>query len=174
MSKKSKIIGLVIVLLVVVGLVVLDSSNPLLSVSALFFVFGMAGSFSDYLENKVLDHVLGGGDYTRPATVYVALFTAAPTDAGGGTEVTGGSYARVAVTNNATNWPAASGGAKSNGTDIAFAEATADWGNIAAFGIFDAITSGNLMKWGDLTVSKDVDSGDTAKFAVGELDITLD
>jgi len=134
----------------------------------------MAGSKSDYLENALLDHQLGGPDYTRPATVYVALYTVAPTDAGGGTEVSGGSYARVAVTNNATNWPAASGGAKSNGTEITFAEATADWGTVVAFGIFDAVTGGNLMDWADLTASKAIDSGDTAKFAVGELDLTED
>ena len=132
----------------------------------------MAGSKSDYLENKVLDHVLGGGDYTRPATVYIALYTVAPTDAGGGTEVTGGSYARVTVTNNATNFPAASGGAKSNGTEIAFVEATASWGTVVAFGIFDALTLGNLLYWADLTASKVIDSGDTAKFAVGDLDLT--
>lgn len=134
----------------------------------------MAGSKSDYLENEILDHVLGGGDYTRPATVYVALFTVAPSDAGGGTEVTGGSYARVAVTNNATNFPAASGGAKSNGTEITFPEATADWGTVVAFAIFDANAAGNMLYWADLSASKTIQSGDTAKFAVGDLDITED
>jgi len=134
----------------------------------------MAGSKSDFLENELLDHVLGGGDYSRPATVYVALFTVAPSDSGGGTEVSGGSYARVAVTNNATNWPAASGGAKSNGTEIAFPEATASWGTVVAFAIFDAETGGNMLYWADLTTSKSIDSGDTAKFAVGDLDITED
>jgi len=134
----------------------------------------MAGSKSDYLENKLLDHVLGGGDYTRPATVYVALFTVAPSDSGGGTEVTGGSYARVAVTNNVTNWPAASGGAKSNGTEIAFPEATASWGTVVAFAIFDAATAGNMLYWATLTTSKTIDQGDTAKFAVGDLDVTED
>ena len=132
----------------------------------------MAGSKSDYLENKLLDHVLGGGDYSRPATVYVALYTVAPTDAGGGTEVSGGSYARVAVTNNATNWPAASGGAKSNGTEIAFPTATADWGTVVAFAILDAASGGNFLYWADLTASKTVSNGDTASFAVGELDVT--
>ena len=134
----------------------------------------MAGSKSDFLENELLDHVLGGGDYSRPATVYVALFTVALSDSGGGTEVSGGSYARVAVTNNATNWPAASGGAKSNGTEIAFPEATASWGTVVAFAIFDASTGGNMLYWADLTTSKTIDSGDTAKFAVGDLDITED
>ena len=82
----------------------------------------MAGK-SDYLENKVLDHVLGGGDYTRPATVYIGLYTATPSDSGGGTEVAGNGYDRADVTNNATNFPASSGGAKSNGTAITFAAA---------------------------------------------------
>lgn len=134
----------------------------------------MAGSKSNDLENKLLDHVLGGGDYTRPATVYIALYTVAEDDAGGGTEVAAGDYVRKAVTNNATNWPAASGGAKSNGTEIAFAEATSSWGTVVSFGIWDAVSGGNLMYWGDLAVSKTIDGGDTAKFAVGELDITED
>jgi len=132
----------------------------------------MAGSKSDYLENELLDHVLGNSAYTAPATVYVALYTVAPSDAGGGTEVTGGSYARVAVTNNATNWPAASGGAKSNGTAITFPTATADWGTVVAMAILDAATAGNFLYWADLTASKTVNNGDTASFAVGELDVT--
>jgi hypothetical protein len=134
----------------------------------------MAGSKSDYLENELLDHVLGNAAYSAPATVYVALFTSAPTDAGGGTEVSGGSYARVAVTNNDTNWPAASGGAKSNGTEITFPDATADWGTVVAFAIFDAASDGNMLYWAELTQSKTVATGDTAKFAVGELDVTED
>jgi hypothetical protein len=134
----------------------------------------MAGSKSDFLENEILDHVLGNAAYSAPATVYVGLFTAAPTDAGGGTEVTGGSYARVAVTNNATNWPAASGGAKSNGAAVTFPTATASWGTVLAFGIFDAVSAGNLLYWADLTVSKAVGDGDTAEFAIGDIDITED
>lgn len=134
----------------------------------------MAGSKSDYLELELLDHVLGGADYSRPATVYVALYTVAPTDTGGGTEVTGGSYARVAVTNNDTNWPAAAAGAKANGTEITFPEATGDWGEVVAFAILDAAAAGNFLYWADLTVSKTINSGDTAKFAVGDLDVTED
>ena len=133
----------------------------------------MAGSFSDFLELELLDHVFGAAAYTAPVTLYIALFTAAPTDAGGGTEVTGGSYARVAVTNNATNFPAASAGAKSNGTEIAFTAATADWGTVVALGIFDAASAGNLLAWADLAANKVVNNGDTAKFPVNDLDITL-
>jgi hypothetical protein len=134
----------------------------------------MAGSFSDYLENALLDHVFGGGDYTRPATLYVAAFTAAPSDSGGGTECSGGSYARVAVTNNATNFPAASGGAKANGTAITFPSASASWGTVEAIGIFDADSSGNLLAWSTLTASKAVDSGDTLQIPIGDLDVSLD
>ena len=134
----------------------------------------MAGSKADFLENKLLDHVLGAATYTPPVTVYIALYTVAPSDAGGGTEVTGGSYARVAVTNNATNFPAATAGAKSNGTVITFPAATASWGTVVAHAELDAPTGGNFLYWGDLTVSKAINSGDTASFAVGDLDFTED
>lgn len=131
-------------------------------------------SKSDYLENKILDHQLGGPDYVRPATVYIALFTTAPTDAGGGVEVTGGSYQRVTVTNNATNFPAAVAGSKSNGTAITFVTPSASWGLITHFGIFDAISGGNLLRWGALTVPKTVDPGDQISFPPGELVATED
>ena len=134
----------------------------------------MAGSKSDYLENELLDHVLGNAAYSAPATVYIALYTVAPTDSGGGTEVSGGSYARKAVINNDTNFPAASSGAKANGTEITFVTATANWGTVVAFGIFDASSGGNLLYWADLTSSKTVNNGDTVKFAVGDLDVTED
>jgi hypothetical protein len=134
----------------------------------------MAGSKSNYLENALLDHVLGGGDYTRPATVYAALFTVAPTDAGGGTECSGNNYSRVAITNNATNFPAASSGAKSNGTAIVFPTASGSWGTVVALGIFDASSSGNLLYWADLTASKSVGANDRVEIAVGDLDITED
>lgn len=140
----------------------------------------MAGSFSDYLELELLDHVLGGADYTRPATVYVALFTDSNTatqrDAGTVTEVAGNNYARVSVTNNSTNFPAASGttATKSNGTAITFPQASGSWGTVTAFGIYDASSSGNLLMWGDLTTSKAIGSGDTPSFAASGITITLD
>jgi hypothetical protein len=133
----------------------------------------MAGSFADYLEDELLDHVFGGSDYTRPATVYIALYTVAPGDAGGGTECAAADYARLSITNNATNFPASSGGAKANGTEFAWSAATNDWGTIVAFGIFDAVSGGNLLCWADLSASKAVGVGDTAKFPIGDLDITL-
>jgi len=134
----------------------------------------VAGSASNDLENKVLNHILGGDDYTRPANVYLALYTSAPTDAGGGTEVSGGSYARKQVANNATNWPAATNGQKSNGVEIAFAEATASWGTVVAVGIHDAPEGGNLMFWADLQTPKEIGAGDTARFPAGSITITMD
>jgi len=134
----------------------------------------MAGSKSNYLELELLDHVLGNAAYSAPGTVWVALYTVAPTDAGGGTEATGGSYARVAVVNNDTNWPAASGGAKSNGAAVTFPQASASWGTVVAFAILDAASSGNFLYWGDLTANKVIDTGDTPSFAIGDIDITED
>ena len=128
-------------------------------------------SKTDYLENKVLDHTLGKTSYTMPS-VWVGLFTAAPSDAGGGTEVTGGSYARKSTAG--ADWAAASGGASSNANAITFVTPTGSWGTVTHFGLFDAATAGNLLRWGALAVSKTIGSGDPVSFAVGELDVTED
>lgn len=127
-------------------------------------------SFSDYLENELLDHVFKVGSFTVPTNLYVALYTAAPSDAGGGTEVSGGSYARV----NHNSWDVAAGGATENTGTVTFATATANWGTVTHVGIHDDLTAGNLIAWAALSASKSVDSGDTASFADGTLDITLD
>lgn len=131
-------------------------------------------SKSNYLENKLLDLVFGGTTFTPPATLYIALYTSDPTDADTGTEVSGGSYARVAVTNNATNWPAASGGQKSNANAITFAQATASWGTVTHVGIRDALTGGNLLYSGPLVTPRTVNNGDTFSFAATQLVITED
>jgi hypothetical protein len=143
----------------------------------------VAGSFSDFLELEVLDHVFGNAAYSAPATLYVALYTAAPSDSGGGTEVSTGvwtNYQRAPVTNNATNFPAASAGSKANGTAItAFyssgttAAITGTAPVVTHVGILDASTSGNLLAWADLTASKTISNGDTFTFAVSSLTITL-
>ena len=110
-------------------------------------------SKSDYLELALLDAVLGAVAYTPPATVYFAVYSATPGDAGGGTElVTGTSpgYARVAVTNNATNFPAASAGAKTVGVDVTFPTNSgggAAWVAAVAWAILDASTGGNPLLW---------------------------
>ena len=124
-------------------------------------------AMTTFLANKMLDHVFSAATYTAPTNTTTALFTAAPSDAGGGTEVTGGSYARVTKTNNATNWPAASGGSKSNGTDNDFGVASANWGLVTHVAIFDGST--NMLMWGALTVARDVKSGDSFKFAATKL-----
>jgi hypothetical protein len=135
----------------------------------------MAGGKSNYLEDELLDHVLGGGDFARPATVYVALFTVTPDDTGGGTECSGTDYARKAVTNNSTNWPASTGGSKSNGVELAFPEAgSGGWGTVVAFGIFDADSGGNLLYWGPISPSKAIAEGDVPKFAASGITITED
>lgn len=130
----------------------------------------MAGSFSDYLEDAVIDHILKTTTYTQATNLFVALFTAAPTDTGGGTEVTGGSYARVV--NN--SWDAASGGTADNTSTVTFAAATSNWGTVVAFALFDASAAGNMLLWADLTANKSITTGDTAVFSAGDIDVTLD
>jgi hypothetical protein len=129
----------------------------------------MAG-FSDYLEDKVLDHVFGGTAYTAPTTLYVALYTVAPTDTGGGTEVSGGAYARqtAAFTVSGTNPTTAS-----NSAAVEYPTATANYGTVVAVGIFDALSGGNLLAYANLDTSKVVSTGDVFRFNTGDLDITL-
>jgi len=130
----------------------------------------MAGSMTNFLEVELLDHVFGKGAYSAP-TPYLALFTAAPTDAGGGTEVTGGSYARVAIS---ADMGTAASGAITNSAGIEFPTASASWGTVVAAAVMDASTAGNMLWWFDLTASKTVGSGDTLVFNAGDLDFTLD
>jgi hypothetical protein len=127
----------------------------------------VAGNLSNYLENKLIDHFLGTTTYTKPSAVYVALYTVAPSDAGGGTEVTGGSYARQTAT-----FTAAASGATSNSANIDFTNMPA--ATVVAIGIFDALTSGNLLLHGTLTTNKTTDAGDTLRIATGDLDISID
>lgn len=138
----------------------------------------MAGSKTNYLENALLDAVLGGPAFSLPPTVYIALSTAAYADTATGasmSEVASGTgYTRVAITNNATNWPAASGGVKANANAITFPVATAPWGTVQSFYICDAASGGNTLYGGDLATSRSVQSGDTTAFAVGALTITED
>ena len=131
-------------------------------------------AMSDDLENKLINHIFRNTDYTRPANIYLALFTAAPSDSGGGTEVSGGSYARQAVATGASSgWDAASGGATANTGVVTFPTATADWGTITHVGVFDASTGGNLMFHGALSSNKTVSNGDIFRFNAGEFDIAF-
>ena len=125
--------------------------------------------FSNYLENAVIDAVLRATSYTSPTTVYVGLFTTDPTDAGSGTEVSGGSYARTAVT-----FSAPSNGVTSNSADVEFPQATASWGSVTHIGLHDAASGGNLLFHTVLDTTKTIDSGDIFKIASGNLTVTLD
>lgn len=125
-------------------------------------------AMSNYLENALINATLRNTTYTSPATVYVGLFTTDPTDAGSGTEVSGGSYARTSAT-----FAAPSDGASSTNADVQFPQATGNWGTVTHFGIFDAATSGNLLYHGALTSSKTIETGDVFKIASGNLTVTL-
>lgn len=126
----------------------------------------MAGGKATYLANKVDDLILSNTAYTVPTTLYVGLLvdtnTQAQRNAGTLTEASWTSYARVAVTNNATNFPAASGGSKSNGTAINFATPGSGPQTVVAFGIWDASTAGNLLYWGDLVGTEHPCTADVA------------
>lgn len=135
----------------------------------------MAGSFSDFIENATLNRIFNAATFPTLTTLYVGLLTAAPSDTGGGTEVSGNAYARVAVTANTTNFPTTSTGSISNGAAITFPQATpAGWGVVTHLGIYDAASAGNLIAWASLTASKTVDPLDTVSFAVAALVVTLD
>lgn len=125
-------------------------------------------AMSNYLENALLNAVLRNTSYTSPSTVFVALYTDNPGEGGTGTEVSGGSYARVAGT-----FGAPSDGVSTNSSAIEFAQATGSWGTVSHMALYDAITSGNMLFYGSLTTSKAIESGDIFKFASGQLSVTL-
>lgn len=126
-------------------------------------------AISNYLENLIINHTLRAtGTLPSPATVYVALFTTDPTDAGSGTEVAGGSYARTAVT-----FSAPVNGVTSNSGTINFPAATAGWGTVTHIGIMDAAAAGNLLYHGQLTSARVVNNGDTFTIPAGNLSVTL-
>lgn len=128
----------------------------------------MPNNMSNYAENKVLDHVLGTTAFTKPSGVYLALFTSDPTDAGTGTEVSGGSYARKVITFNAS-----SNGSTSNAADVLFAAATASWGSVTHIGLLDALTGGNLLWHGPVAEAKTIGNGDEFKLGAGKLTISI-
>lgn len=129
----------------------------------------MANGMSDYLENALLNATLRGQAYTSPTTVYLALFTSDPTDTNTGVEVSGGAYARQAITFNAP-----SNGSASSAADVLFPIATAAWGTITHIAIFDAATGGNMLYSAPLTTSKTIASGDQLKVAAGDVTVSLD
>jgi len=125
-------------------------------------------AMSNYLENAIVNGTLRATTYTAPTTIYVGLYTTDPTDANTGTEVSGGSYARVAVT-----FAAPSNGASITSADVTFPTATGTWGTVAYFGVLDALTAGNLLYHGVFAASKSITTGDVLKITAGNLSITL-
>jgi len=123
-------------------------------------------SFSNYLETKVLGHVFGGTAYTQP-TKYIALYSAAPGETGGGTEISGTNYVRQVSAFTVT------GDTASNTAAIEFPTAGSAWGTITHIGVMDATSGGNLLAYGTLTASKTISSGDVFRIPLGDLDITL-
>jgi len=130
---------------------------------------------SDYLENKVLDHVLTSTGYTAPVTRYIGLFLNtsgnAATNLEAGTltdEVSGGSYARQTVT-----FGAASAGQSATNATVTFTTATANWGTITHVAVMDAVSGGNVLFWGAVTTSKTIETGDTFQISSGNLTISL-
>jgi hypothetical protein len=139
---------------------------------------------SDFLENKLVDQLFRGQAAPTTSTLYVGLLTAAPSDTGGGTEVSGGSYARVAVTSSLANWAgtqsaastvasSGTGGQTSNNAAITFPTPGATWGTVTHFGIYDASSGGNLLFWGALTISKTINQSDTVTFPAASLSVTF-
>jgi hypothetical protein len=132
-------------------------------------------SLSDYAENKVIGLLFKQNTFASPTNIYIALSTTSTlTDAMTGTTLTGeiatGSYVRKIC----NTWDAVASGATENSQTVTFAQATAAWGNLKSFAITDKITKGNIIGWGKLTASKTIASGDTFKFATGDIDATLD
>jgi hypothetical protein len=128
---------------------------------------------SDYLEAAVLDHVFDLAAFSPPASMYVALFTAAPSDSGGGTEVSGNAYARVQVTNDSTTWSRTTS-TVSNIIAITFAAPSPSaWGTVTHYGVFDASSGGNLIDWGTLTNARSTAVGVALSFAIGALTFTM-
>jgi len=141
-------------------------------------------AMSNYLENSLVDQLFRGQSAPTTSTLYVGLFTAAPSDAGGGTEVSGGNYSRVSVASSLANWAgtqsagstvasSGTGGQTSNNGAITFPTPSAGWGTVTHFGIFDAASSGNLLFYGALTISKTINEADTVTFPAASLSITF-
>jgi len=125
-------------------------------------------AISTYLANKLLDHSLRNVAYTPPSTVYLALYTSNPGPGDTGTEVSGGGYARQAVSFNP-----ASGGQVVNSVDVVFPAATAAWGTVTHVGVKDAATGGNLLFYAALSTPKTIDAGDQLKLPAGQLSFSM-
>lgn len=153
-------------------------------------------AFTDFAENKLIDFLFRGqalgftgasaASGSGPTSLYLALFTASPSDTGGGTEVAGGSYARSPVASSLANWAgtqaatstiasAGTNGTTSNNAAVPFPAPTAAWGVVTSFAVFDAASGGNMLIWGALTAPKTINSGDAApSFAAAAFSFQID
>lgn len=160
-------------------------SSLIVAASLAFSGMAAAGALTDFAENKLIDATLRAQAIGTPATWYVALYTTCPTDSTGGTEVTGGSYARVAVTAGlaafagtqsagSTTASSGTGGTTSNNAAWNFTTPTAGWGTVTCWAITDASTAGNIWIYSALTTSKTINSGDSVSFAIGAATFQID
>jgi hypothetical protein len=124
-------------------------------------------AFTDYLETKLLAHTFSNTAFTTPGTVYVALYTVAPTDSSAGTEVSGGSYARQ------SSAFTTSGNTASNTSAIEYPTATAGYGTVVAVAVLDSLSGGNMLAYAALSANKTIATGDVFRIPAGDLDITL-
>jgi|SRR5262245_2351586 len=134
----------------------------------------MASGVTTLTSNALLNFLFRAGSYTPVSNYYVALFTVAPGYAGGGTEVTGGSYARQAIANNASQWTAPTAREISNVNAVTFPQASATWGVVTHFGLMDNLSGGNMLAFGALTTPVDCPVGSQRKFPAGSLIVRID
>ena len=127
-------------------------------------------ALSDHAENLLLNWLMTTDSVTRPTAWYVALYTAAPSDSGGGTELSGNGYSRQAI---AVGTASGTGGTTSNDANITFTASGGDWGDVTHIGIHDASTGGNLLWHGAMSASKNIADGDTLQFNTGNIDLTI-
>lgn len=143
------------------------------------------GAMSNYLENKVIDWLFRGQTFSPPPGLHVGLLSSAPSDSGGGTEISGNGYARQNISPTLANWAGTQStgsttvstgttGTTSNNVAVTFPTPTASWGAVSHFGIFDSATGGNLLFYGALTIAKTINQGDTVTFPIAALSVQID
>jgi len=127
-------------------------------------------SFSNYLENKILDHVFNISSFSAPSNIYIGLSTVDPGESAGTlAEPSGNNYARVQM----NSWETSSGGTTSNSAAVTFPTSAGNWGTISYVCIFDALSGGNMLAYGTMDTNKTVTIGDTIQFAIGDINISL-
>jgi hypothetical protein len=141
-------------------------------------------ALSDYLENKLIDYLFRAQAFAAPTSVFAALFTAGPTDTGGGTELAGNNYARIEIACGLTTFNGTHGttsgastgtsGSTSNAEVIQFDTPSANWGTVTHFALFDAVSGGNMLVHGQLAIPKIINTSDDVKFNIGALTIQID